>query len=256
MNKEILSRLSEYNIKHMAVMPYRRCRPIKPRLLPFEPKSVILFLAPYYIELGGESNISLYAVSRDYHIFFRALYEDIEKSFPPKNVKGFADHSPIAEVEAAAAAGLGFFGDNGLLINEDCGSYVFIGEIFTDEDSPDPPPAEIRRCGGCGECKKACPLPGVCLSAVTQKKGELTEEEKRIILKNGSAWGCDTCQKVCPHNKGLKETPVEFFKKDLTPRLDVKTLEAMDDDEFKKRAYSWRGRDVIMRNLRLFEMPR
>ena len=99
---------------------------------------------------------------------------------------------------------------------------------------------------------------GECLSAVTQKKGELTEIEAGAIKKYGSAWGCDICQEVCPYTihakrKGTIYTEVEFFKKSLTPILDSDTVNSMSDEEFAERAYSWRGRNVISRNLKILE---
>lgn len=36
-----------------------------------------------------------------------------------------------------------------------------------------------------------------CLSEVTQRKGELTEEQE-LIWKNDLKWGCDGCQNCLP----------------------------------------------------------
>lgn len=36
-------------------------------------------------------------------------------------------------------------------------------------------------------------------------------------------------------------------------RLTAAAVEAMDDDAFARRAYAWRGRQTILRNLRLLE---
>lgn len=44
----------------------------------------------------------------------------------------FTDNSPIREVTAARLAGLGFVGNNGLLISPAYGTYHFIAEIVTD----------------------------------------------------------------------------------------------------------------------------
>ncbi len=95
-----------------------------------------------------------------------------------KNFCGMADSAPINEVRAAAYAGLGLQGDNGMLINEKYGGYVFIGAIYTDavfEYGGD----KTSSCIHCGKCGEACPMKNGrdCLSAVTQKKGDLTEGE-------------------------------------------------------------------------------
>ena len=90
------------------------------------------------------------------------------------------------------------------------------------------------------------------------KKGELTEKEADAIKKYGSAWGCDICQEVCPYTlhakrKGTIYTEVEFLKNNLTPILTREKINEMSDEEFNTRAYSWRGRKTISRNLDILE---
>jgi epoxyqueuosine reductase QueG len=89
-------------------------------------------------------------------------------------------------------AGLGILGKNGLLLNEKYGSYVFVADLVTDihPEKLDAVSAKAYEfCRGCGACLRACPT-GVlrresqeCLSAITQKKGELSEEEKALMKK-------------------------------------------------------------------------
>ena len=77
------------------------------------------------------------------------------------------------------------------------------------------------------------------------------------IIKGGLVWGCDACQLACPHNRAViedgRDTPVPYFRKDRLIRADAEALAAMDDAAFNARAYSWRGRAVIERNIRLFD---
>ena len=99
---------------------------------------------------------------------------------------------------------------------------------------------------------------GVCLSALTQKKGELSDDERSAIVKYGYAWGCDICQEACPHTQnaikqGTIYTPIEFFKQDVTPYLTSDGVRSMTDEQFASRAYSWRGRNTIVRNLEILE---
>lgn len=261
-------------ITQYAAIPFSACRVTLPRLLErdpdFIPRTVLLYLVPYYA--GPTENLSLYAASRDYHLFFRSFGEKLvgylQTVFPDGGFRSYGDHSPIAECDAAAKAGLGVIGRNGLLINPKYASLVFIGDVVTDvppEDFPACRDAQaVSYCENCGACAAACPtgiLAGkgaLCLSAVTQKKGDLTPEETELILSHGSAWGCDLCQTSCPHvRRAIKSgdalTPVDFFKADRTPRLTYDRIAAMPDDEFNSRAYAWRGRKTLLRNLALLE---
>ena len=209
-------------------------------------------------------NISAYAVSRDYHLFFGELFDELipqlEHRFPDFKFAGFADHSPIAEVEAATKAGLGAIGKNHLFLTKEHSSYVFLGEIITNAILPVTPHA-TSVCTSCGACLAACPVDlsvERCLSALTQKKGELTDAEQALILSSGCLWGCDICQNACPITKAAKKTggiytQIPFFADDSIPNLTKSYLEAMSDEAFAARAYSWRGKQVILRNLSLKE---
>ena len=78
------------------------------------------------------------------------------------------------------------------------------------------------------------------------------------IKKYGSAWGCDLCQEHCPYTNRAQQngtiyTDIDFFKEDTISVLRLKDIETMSDEEFGKRAYSWRGRNVISRNLNILE---
>lgn len=250
---------SEMKIEYFAVLPISECRVVKPHLLKrldFEPKCVIFYLLPYYV--GGARRVSEYAAARDYHILLSEVGGAVCGRLSLMGASGhsFGDHSPFDERDAAARGGLGILGKNGLLINEKYGTYVFIGEVLTDAELPlTPLLSEARTCSACGKCRAACPksVTGECLSAITQKKGELSATECELIRRFDTVWGCDICQKVCPHNLGAARTPLDFF---LHERIDAPTLrdiEKMSDEEFSRRAYSWRGRDVIVRNFKILD---
>lgn len=262
--KEIFGRAG---IEYFKALPYTEVKTVNTRLLnrlDFEPKSVLVFLVPYYA--GECENLSVYSASVDYHIVIRELagkiIRELGELYPEACFAAFGDHSPIDERAAALGAGLGMVGDNGLIITEKYGSYVFIGDILTDV-----PPDDIgalscssyRECLHCGACRAACPtgiLRGesdICLSAVTQKKGELTEYEAELMKRVGTVWGCDECQRVCPYNKACELTPIKAYHEGRITRLTSELLRSMSDEEFEKRAFSWRGRAPLMRNLGIME---
>ena len=260
--------LQKKRIDCFAPIPLKDCRVTKPYLLDrvgITEGTVVLLAIPYYTRSCTHPgrNLSAYAVSKNYHLFFDQLFDELlpqlRNAFPSNRFAGFADHSPIAEVDAAVRAGLGVLGQNGLLLTPKYASYVFLGAIITDANVPCQA-GELTTCVGCGACKVNCPTSdgSLCLSALTQKKGALTPDEEERILRHGYAWGCDVCQEVCPYVKralrsGSIFTPIPFFEESPLPCLTVAALDDMTDAKFAERAYSWRGRDTVRRNLLLLE---
>lgn len=230
--------------------------------LPQNSESVIMFFFPYYLgeEAYDGANISRYACVRDYHEVAQEILGrtcgDLKECFPDEEFEPFADNSPIPEVYGAVLAGLGKRGENGLLIHPEYGSWGFIGEIVTTLHLPVTGDGKISPCLQCGACVKMCPAQAIekdginaqkCLSAVTQKKGELTDDEKELIAVSCCAWGCDVCQSVCPMNKGVKKTYLTEFSENYN-------VKAVIGGSLENRAYAWRGRKVIERNLKLIEI--
>ena len=261
--------LAARGIMLVAPLSLAACTVQKPYLLEragITSGTAFLFAVPYYTtkcDLAA-SNISAYAVSRDYHLFFRELFDEVlpllQKEFPENRFAGFTDHSPIMEAQAAVRAGLGFWGCNHLFLTDEHSSFVFLGEIVSDVIL-DAPAKEERTCSACGACRRACPVEldtARCHSALTQKKGDLSEKEQEALLAHGSAWGCDLCQLACPVTKRARErgslyTTIPFFSESAHTPLSAKEVLEMSEEEFTRRAYSWRGRQTILRNLLLLE---
>ena len=232
----------------------------------YEGKTAIVCLFPYFNGYNG-GNLSLYAQSRDYHLVIKEKLEKLREYILPfsqsPDIPIFADIGPSVDRLLAYRAGLGFYGKNNMLINPDFGSFFFIGYILCDialeSDS-----SLNKECDGCGRCIKACPGGALgdnfciekCASHISQKKGALSKEEEKILAASNLIFGCDICQKVCPHNN-ITPKPMKEFTEDLIYSLSLSDIENLSNREFlkkyKDRAFSWRGRQILIRNLHFFE---
>jgi epoxyqueuosine reductase len=122
------------------------------------------------------------------------------------------DENQHVDREAAARAGVGFYGKNTLMITRRFGSWVVLGTLVTEAEIEPSAPLGLD-CGSCTRCIDACPTgaldePGVldstkCLSYWSQAPGSIPEEYRTEMGQQ--VYGCDICQDVCPWNRGVEK---------------------------------------------------
>ncbi len=200
----------------------------------------------------------------DYHQVLRGALEKLEgfirERVPEAVLESMVDTGVLVDRAVAERAGIGFSGKNCAVISPKWGSWIYLGEMVTNIPFPPDQPVE-EGCGDCTKCIDACPTgalvgPGqlnaqACISYLTQTKGFLSEE---YMTKIGNRlYGCDTCQIVCPHNRGknwvhrpqLQPDP-EVVKPLLLPILDLSNREFKE--KFGRSSAAWRGKKPIQRN--------
>ena len=241
---------------------------VYPELTLEDAKSVIVCLFPYFSGNNDGANLSKSAYTIDYHLVvmekLKCIAEFLAMNIENFHYKAFVDNGPFSDRYLAYKAGLGFWGINNQLITDQYGSYVFIGYIINNYPFEFDRPLD-RTCVKCGLCVKKCPghailgdfdiNPLLCRSYITQKKGSLSRQETDILKKHRLVFGCDICQDVCPHNRGISYTAIDEFKKDIKYKIDYKELTEISNKEFlrryKDRAFSWRGKSMLVRNFEL-----
>jgi epoxyqueuosine reductase len=183
--------------------------------------------------------ISRYAWGDDYHDVMRRGLERLAERLGAPAYKICVDTAPLLERSYARLAGLGWIGKNTCLINQQSGSWFFLGELLTSlEIAPDTPPPD--RCGTCRRCIDACPTAAIlpdgidsrlCISYFTiEQRGAVPEEMRAGI--GGHVFGCDICQGVCPWNRRapVTEDPA-FAPRQFAPRL--ADMAALTEPEFR-----------------------
>ncbi|MFC5590867.1 tRNA epoxyqueuosine(34) reductase QueG [Sporosarcina soli] len=200
----------------------------------------------------------------DYHVVLReklALLEEfILKQVPDAKVRSMVDTGELVDRAVAERAGIGWSAKNCAIITPEFGSYVYLGEMITNIPfAPDTPMED--ECGDCTLCLDACPTGALvqggqlnaqrCIAFLTQSKKPIPEEFRAKI--GNRLYGCDTCQTICPKNKGKHNLHQQAFQPD--PELAKPLLQPvlrLSNREFKERfgevSGSWRGKNPIQRN--------
>jgi epoxyqueuosine reductase len=196
--------------------------------------------------------ISRYAGGRDYHKLIRNRLKHLGQRIQAEldtldagktNFRPFVDSAPILERPLADKAGLGWTGKHSLLLNEDAGSWFFLGELLIDLPLPVDIPVK-EGCNTCVACIKSCPTNAIvapyivdgrrCISYLTIELQGAIPEEFRSLIGN-RIYGCDDCQLVCPVNSKAPLTiESDFHTRDLLKQPKLLTLFNWGEAEFLK----------------------
>ena len=200
----------------------------------------------------------------DYHTAVRERLQLLEawltERVPGVKMKSMVDTGELVDRAVAERAGIGWSAKNCSVITPEFGSYVYLGELMTNIPfAPDTPMED--ECGDCTLCIDVCPTGAIfapgqlnsqrCIAFLTQTKGFLPDEFRTKI--GNRLYGCDTCQTVCPKNKGKLNWIHDEFTPD--PELAKPLLQPllnMSNKSFKTKfghvSGSWRGKKPIQRN--------
>lgn len=195
-----------------------------------------------------------------------------ERGIPRASLRLFSN-SRIPEKPLLVASGLAAYGRNGLALVPGLGSLFVVGGAVIPLPSAElrPTPASrysadsVQRvgdlCGSCNRCVSACPVgaieepglvvPGRCLQGCA---GSAVPLEPRVMeLWGARLYGCQECQSVCPHNRGLTEVAPPAVG-ELGPSVSIQRILSLDaaglKEWFRRTAMgmSWVSGNALLRN--------
>lgn len=206
-----------------------------PRLLMPGVETIVVVALNYYPSSrlpSGEPQIADYALGLDYHDIVKSKLRQLADRVGIAHYRAFVDTAPVLERYWAVQAGLGWIGKNNQLIIPHAGSEFFLGELFVPIALP-PDNPKPNHCGTCHRCVDACPTHAICLPVehvdgygdvapfdsnkclsyqTIENRGDLSDEARSAM--DDTFYGCDRCQRACPHNRFATSTCVP----ELQPR--------------------------------------
>lgn len=198
--------------------------------------------------------VSRYALGRDYHKVMRKRLEklarkinaDLKKQddMAEMNYRVFVDSAPVMEKPIAVKAGLGWMGKHTNILNQDAGSWFFLGEIYTNLPLSESQTVD-NHCGDCTACIDICPTQAIvkpyeldarrCISYLTiEHKGVIAEEFREAM--GNRIYGCDDCQLVCPWNRfAVESEETDYAIRNNLDSERLLTLFAWNEETFKTK---------------------
>ncbi len=247
--------------------------------LMLECKSIITVILPYakayqIPKKENMGNLSVSSYGLDYHKVLHQklenLVNEIKKDIQFK-YKICVDNTPLNDRAICYESGLGYVGKNSMLIDDEYGSFVFLGSILTDleitannefdnrlNNNTSKNNNRLSKCGNCNICINKCPNNAImdnnlinakrCVSYLTQTKEYIPIEYRKAM--GNQIYGCDICQINCPKNsKALSQSSKENYDSLL---IDLRELFNITNKEFDLKygymAGSWRGKNIWKRN--------
>lgn len=210
-------------------------------------------------------NVSVYARRRDYHDVVKGMLKHLAQyivSRADADVKVFVDTAPVMEKALAANAKLGWQGKHTNLVSRRYGSWLFLGEIYTDIDI-EFDGASTNLCGSCSRCLSVCPTSAFpssyrldatrCISYLTIEHDGPIPEPLRPLMGN-RIYGCDDCLAVCPWNRfAVTSANLRIKARDDLSAPLLLELAKLDHPKFRQRfagsPVKRIGRDRFIRNV-------
>ncbi len=197
-------------------------------------------------QLRSQGAVSVYAQNRDYHTLIKGRLKHLAQFLVSRfacQVKVFVDTAPVMEKPLAERAGLGWQGKHTNVVSRSHGSWLLLGEIYTDLDLQ-PDTRSANHCGSCSNCLDVCPTRAFtapyqldarrCISYLTIEHRGPIPLELRSMMGN-HIYGCDDCLAVCPWNKFAVPTTHQAMvgRADLQAP-DLAKLAVINDQQFRR----------------------
>ena len=170
----------------------------------------IRYLTPVPAREGGEFGGGNVAREHWYDFY---PYLDGKKDLLVEYLRGNGAEAIDVKLPVKAAAhrsGVGVYGKNTNIQNEDFGSWLLFRTVVTDLKLR-PDEESEPRCGACQRCLRLCPTKAIkepyvldssrCLSTILSSPGPVPFEHR--VAVGMRVLGCDLCQEVCPRNESV-----------------------------------------------------